>query len=159
VDRIRKGIEVARWAPNHHLTEPWHFYLPGPETIRSILQLNFDIVKRKRGETAAMEKQKRWARVPGWLVLTCDRSEEPVRAQEDYAACCCAAQNLMLYLWQRGIGTKWNTGALICDQQFYELLQINPGAEKVVGLFWYGYPEEIPVVKRKPLHQILTELP
>ena len=24
---IRDAIEVARWAPNHHLTEPWHFYL------------------------------------------------------------------------------------------------------------------------------------
>ena len=25
------AIELARWAPNHHLTEPWHFYLFGDE--------------------------------------------------------------------------------------------------------------------------------
>ena len=26
-DIIIKAIEVARWAPNHHLTEPWNFYI------------------------------------------------------------------------------------------------------------------------------------
>ncbi len=24
---IKEAIASARWAPNHHLTEPWHFFL------------------------------------------------------------------------------------------------------------------------------------
>jgi len=159
VDIIHRAIEAARWAPNHHLTEPWHFYLPGPETIRSIIQLNTAIAIGKYGEKDAHKKQQRWAAIPGWLVLTCDRSADPVREREDYAACCCAAQNLMLYLWRLGIGMKWTTGDVVRDRRFYDLLWIAHEAETVVGMFWYGYPEEIPVTERKPLQQIIIELP
>jgi len=156
---IHNAIAAARWAPNHRLTEPWHFYLPGPETIRSIIQLNTDIAIGKYGEKDALKKQQRWAAIPGWLVLTCDRSADPVREREDYAACCCAAQNLMLYLWRQGVGMKWNTGDVVRDRRFYDLLWIAHEAESVVGMFWYGYPEVIPVTERKPLQQIIIELP
>ena len=27
---ILQAIELARWVPNHHATEPWHFYLLRP---------------------------------------------------------------------------------------------------------------------------------
>ena len=29
------AIELARWAPNHRLTEPWRFYLLGPQIGRA----------------------------------------------------------------------------------------------------------------------------
>jgi hypothetical protein len=29
----------------------------------------------------------------------------------------------------------------------------------VVGLLWYGYPHEIPETARKPVEEILVELP
>lgn len=159
VSVIHEAIATARWAPNHRLTEPWHFYLLGPESISNVIQLNTDIAVKKYGEKDAHKKQERWSRIPGWLVLTCDRSGDPVRSQEDYAACCCAAQNLMLYLWHHGIGVKWTTGDVIRDQRFYDLLWIDPEAESVVGMYWYGYPEEIPVTERKPPHQLIIELP
>ena len=158
-DIILQGIEVARWAPNHRLTEPWHFYLLGPETIHSVIQLNTDIGTKKHGAEEALKKQERWSAMPGWLVLTTDRSSDPVRVQEDYAACCCAAQNLMLFLWELGVGVKWTTGNIIREPGFYDLLWIDPEAESVVGIFWYGYPEVIPVTERKPLQQIIIELP
>ena len=158
-DVIHKAIEAARWAPNHHLTEPWHFYVLGPETIRAVIELKTDLAINKYGAGDALKKQRRWSNIPGWLVLTGDRSADPVRAHEDYAACCCAAQNLMLYLWQRGIGMKWNTGKIIREQRFYDLLWIDPEVESVVGIFWYGYPEEIPVTERKPAQQITITLP
>ena len=31
------------------------------------------------------------------------------RRREDYAAVCCAAQNVQLAAWAAGIGTKWST--------------------------------------------------
>ena len=33
---IKEAIKIACWAPNHNLTEPWHFYLLGKETIEGI---------------------------------------------------------------------------------------------------------------------------
>ena len=54
---------------------------------------------------------------------------------------------------------KWSTGPVIHDERFYDLLWIDASAEKVVGLFWYGYPEIVPVTARKPVDQLLVELP
>ena len=159
VEKIKQAIDIARWAPNHHLTEPWHFYLLGKETINAVIELNTELTRIKSGDEVARVKQERWSKMPGWLVITCDNSTDLLRAQEDYAACCCVVQNMMLYLWNENIGVKWSTGGVIRDNRFYDLLWIDPAAETVVGLFWYGYAAEIPVMTRKPLEQTLVELP
>ena len=158
-DIIKQAINAARWAPNHYLTEPWHFYLLGRESIKSVINLNTELVREKSGDAVANSKHDRWSKIPGWLVLTCDKSSDPVRSQEDYAACCCAVQNFMLYLWSKDIGVKWTTGTLIRDSRFYELLWIDPRVETVVGILWYGYAKVVPETVRKPLEQILVELP
>ena len=45
---VLEAIEVATWAPNHHVTEPWRFILPGPDTIERIIDLNASIVAEKK---------------------------------------------------------------------------------------------------------------
>ena len=159
VEKIRRAIDVARWAPNHHLTEPWHFYLLGPETVTAVIELNTGLTREKSGDGAVDAKQKRWSKIPGWLVVTCDKSADKHQMQEDYAACCCAIQNMMLYLWSENIGMKWSTGKVTRDSRFYDLLWIDQNAETVVGLFWYGYAEEIPQAARKQVEQITVMLP
>lgn len=156
---ILSAIEHAVWAPNHYVSEPWHFYLLGPETKEKICALNAELVKSVRGEEAGEIKLKRWREIPGWLLLTCSYSRNALREREDYAACCCAAQNLMLYLWDIGIGMKWTTGGVIRDKRFQDIIGLDPEHESVVGLFWYGYPKEVPQVSRKPIEDKLSYLP
>ncbi|MFO1429438.1 MAG: nitroreductase [Candidatus Competibacteraceae bacterium] len=156
---ILRGLELARWAPNHLLTEPWRFYLLGPQTAAAIARLNAEGVSRKQGSVAGQTKLQRWLAIPGWLVVTCENSDDPIRAREDYAACCCAIENLALYLWSEGIGLKWTTGAVTREPQFYDLIWVDPALETVVGLLWYGYPADIPQTPRKALDEILIELP
>ncbi len=158
-ESILKAIDLARWAPNHRLTEPWRFYLLGRETAEAIARLNADRVTLRQGPQAGRAKLDRWLAIPGWLVLTCENSADPVRAREDLAACACAAQNLSLYLWSEGIGVKWTTGEVTRSPEFYDLIWVAPDLETVVGLFWYGYPAEIPRTARKPVGEILVELP
>lgn len=150
---------MARWAPNHKLTEPWHFYLLGPETAQQIVELNAQLVAAEKGKSAGEKKRARWSKMPGWVVLTCDISDDELRQREDYAACCCAAHNMQLYLWSEGIGVKWTTGAVTRDPRFYDLIWVSPEIEKVVGMFWYGYPAHQPETRRKPVNRILVELP
>jgi nitroreductase len=156
---IKDAIASACWAPNHHLTEPWHFYFLGKETVTDICELNKTMLLETKGPEAAEHKYKRWMEIPGWLVVTCHKSDEEVRYQEDYASCSCAIQNLMLVLWEQGIGTKWSTGPVTRDDRFYDLVWVNKDLENIIGLIWYGYPAEIPQTTRKPLPQVLTELP
>ncbi len=156
---IRAALEQAIWAPNHYLTQPWRFYLPGAESKERICLLNAQLVNDKQGERAAQIKLRRWREVPGWLVLTCSKSDDEVTMRENYASCCCVAQNLMLILWDGGIGVKWTTGAVTRSLSFYDIIGADPSREEVVGLFWYGFPAEVPGAERKSLKEILTELP
>ena len=155
---IEQAIDVARWAPNHLRTEPWHFYLLDRDVGNAIAKLNSRFVRKKKGDKAAEVKLRRWTSMPGWLVVTCARSDEDLREREDYAACCCAVHNMSLYLWEQGVGMKWTTGKVTRDKRFNELVGIDPDSEFVVGMFWYGYPATIPVQHRKPVGSILTHV-
>jgi nitroreductase len=156
---VRDAIEAATWAPNHHVTEPWRFYLLGNESIGSCLALVRDITAAKKGAEAGEFKAKRWAEKPGWVVVTCAVSDDELRQREDYAACAAAIQNLMLFLWKAGVGTKWTTGDITRDLRFFDILGADPDAEFVVGLIWYGYPKLTPTQSRKPPDEVLTKLP
>ncbi len=156
---IQDAIASACWAPNHHLTEPWHFYALGKETVEDICALNKEMLIKTKGLEAAEKKMKRWMDIPGWLVVTCKKSDDELRYREDYAACSCAIQNLMLLLWQQGIGTKWSTGPVTRDERFYDLVWVNEEMENIIGIIWYGYPAVIPQTVRKPIQQVLTDLP
>lgn len=158
-DDILAALEAARWAPNHRHTEPWRFRLAGPETVARIVELNTRLVAEKKGAEAARQKQERWSAVPGWLIATCLVCDDPLQCEEDYAACCCALQNMALSLWSRGVGMKWTTGPVVRHPEFPELAGFDPVRERVVGLVWYGYPEKIPQQQRKPLEEIVQTLP
>lgn len=154
---VREAIEAATWAPNHHVTEPWHFYLLGRTAIAACVDLVREIVTEKKGAKAGEFKANAWAEKPGWLVVTCRRSDDPLAQQEDYAACAAAVQNLMLYLWKAGVGTKWTTGAITRDPRFFDIVGIDPSQEKMVGLIWYGYPKLTPTQQRRGVGDVLTE--
>ncbi len=155
---ILDAIDVARWAPNHYLTEPWHFYILGDDTIRRSVDLIRIVVTERKGAEIGEFKARSAATIPGWLVLTCGLSDDEILQREDYASCCCAIQNLMLYLSEAGVATKWSTGPITRDPRFFELLGIDPEKSLVVGLFWYGYPKVLPEQARKDVAAITTEL-
>ena len=158
-DLVRDAIEAATWAPNHHVTEPWHFYLLGKQTIEACLDLIYDIVSENKDEKKAAFKRRSWSEKPGWLVVTCKHSDDELLEQEDYGACCAAVQNLLLYLWKLGIGSKWTSGPITRDPRFAEIVGFEPREEFVVGLIWFGYPKVTPEQVRKPLDEVLSVLP
>jgi nitroreductase len=155
---VHEAIEVARWAPNHHLTEPWHFYMLGPNKVEACISLIGDLIREtKRDEELAAFKEQSARSMPGWLLVTCTRSEDELLQQEDYASVCCAIQNLTLYLSEAGIAAKWTTGLITRDQRLFDIMGIDFEEEFVVGLFWYGYPKTLPTQTRKDVEEILTE--
>lgn len=156
---IETAIEVACWAPNHHLVEPWRFYFFGPESLAGLIDLECEIRVERKGPEAGPARRKRLAGIPGWLLLTAQTGETALATQENYAAACCAAQNLMLYLWRAGVGTKWTTGPITRDERFYELVGADSQSEQVVGLFHYGYPEFIPKQQRRDPGSVTIQLP
>ncbi|KAL7540522.1 hypothetical protein ACHAXR_010187 [Thalassiosira sp. AJA248-18] len=150
---IERAIEAAIYAPNHKRSEPWRFYLLGPKSIEKVCQLNAELVAAKKGEVAGEKKLQRWLQMPGWLVVTCikngdgegDAMEDPMGlAREDYAACCCAVQNMCLSLNAQGLGTKWTTGPVNFDERFADAVGFEYDKEFTVGTIWFGTPLQRP---------------
>lgn len=158
-EALLEAIEVARWAPNHRLTEPWRFYVLGDETADAIARCAAELDRSTKGDRAAQLRYDRMSAIPGNFVLTSRRSDDEIVDLENYAACCCAVQNLMLYLWQRGIGVKWTTGPVTREQGFFDIIGMDPEAERLVGLFWYGIPKAVPNQKRRDVAEIVVEKP
>ena len=156
-DLVLQAIELARWAPNHHLTEPWHFYLLGDEKKAASATLIRTIVTENKTAKMGEHKYKAATAIPGWLVVTCQKSDDELRGREDYAACCCAVQNILLYLSEAGVASKWTTGLITRDQRFFDLLGIDAATEYVVALLWFGYPKVLPTQSRKEVAEIVTE--
>ena len=155
-DVVLAALESAIWAPNHHRSEPWRFYWLNGAAQEKVIALNTGLVEAAKGKRAAQVKQRRWASVPGWMVLTCQRGADALREREDYAACCCAAQNFMLHLWANGIGSKWTTGKVTRLPEFYATIGADQDRESVVGMFWYGHPAAVNSQRRRPLSEVLT---
>ena len=158
LDIVTQAVDLARWAPNHYRSEPWHFYLLDRNTAARVVELNADIVSRNKGDKVAAIKRKRWSSMPGWMVVSCAHSNDEIRAREDYAACCCAVQNMAVYLWDQGIGMKWTTGEVTRDSRFFDTIGMDYEKVYVVGLFWYGYPASVPTQHRRPLAEILSHV-
>jgi len=143
-EALERAVEAATFAPNHKRTEPWRFHLLGPRSIRRVCELNAELVTASKGDAAGAKKLERWLAIPGWLVVTCvrreggDSMEEPAGlAREDYAAVCCATQNLCLSLHADGLGTKWTSGPVNFDPRFAGAVGL-PDDEYVVGTVWFG---------------------
>jgi len=158
-ERLLEAIELARWAPNHRLTEPWRFYVLGPHTADAVARCAAAFEAETKGERVGAARLARFKAIPGHFIVTSRRSADELLDREDYAACCCAVQTLMLYLWQHGIGVKWTTGAITREQRLYDLLGIDSSAERIVGYYWYGRPQVVPTKQRRDVREIIVELP
>lgn len=155
---LHQAINAATYAPNHKRTEPWRFHLLGPESIQKVCELNAKLVSAENGPDAGEKKLQRWLAMPGWLVVTCQKGDggdnmlQPTSlAREDYAACCCAIQNLCLSLHANGMGTKWTTGPVNFDPGFAKAVGYSSDEEYVVGTIWFGTPSMTPSTPLKKL--------
>jgi nitroreductase len=131
----------------------------GPQTADAAARCAAEFEAETKGERAGAARLARLKAIPGNFVVTSRRSDDALLEREDYAACCCAVQNLMLYMWQRGVGVKWTTGAITREQRLYDLLGIDSHAERIVGFYWYGRAQVVPTQKRRDVSEIVVELP
>ena len=156
---IDKALLSFAATPNHFLTKPWRIYVLGKKCVTEIVELNSSRVRVDKGERAAQIKRERWAKVPCWILVNCTISEEEIRFQEDYAACACGIQNMMLTFWSNGYGTKWTTGPVTRYPDFPDIVGFDSNEEVVVGLLWAGLPNTIPEKRARDSSRNVTWLP
>lgn len=158
LEPVKRALELAVYAPNHHHTHPYRFYLMGEEIKSRFLDYAKEAFS-ERDPASAETKLARWKRIPGWILVTRKKSDKEKVAHEDYATLSIALYMMMLSLTAEGIGTKWSTGSLLFNEEVYKIFGLNSQEEVIEGLFWYGYPEKTPLPFPKPqFDQYVTKL-
>jgi nitroreductase len=125
-DVVRELLELAVLAPNHHETEPWRFWVVGPETIARLAESTGD-QKLLRSKTA--------------IVVGVVRNDDPAVAEEDYAAVACALENVLLAARGRGLANFWRTPGVMNGAAFRAVLDV-PAEVRLIGVVHVGHPAE-----------------
>lgn len=146
---IKELLDVAAWAPNHGLREPWRITLFTGEGKRVIANAMANH-SPKKGEPESLMQ------IPAYLIVTIPQDPRQKERDEDHAAACMFIENFMLAAWERGLGSIMKTGPYIFNPRFLEEVGVQPG-EKLLGVIQVGYPAALPDARpRTPIEQKLT---
>ena len=131
VDRevLDELFELARWAPNHHLTNPWRFRVLGP---RALARLK---------EAAGPENATKLDRAPTLVAASAHQSGDPVQDQEDLCAAAVAAYIVLLAAHGRGLAGYWRTPGVLRTPEGRAAVGI-PVDERFIGLIHLGPPRQ-----------------
>lgn len=145
-ETVAELLELARWAPNHHLTNPWRFRVLGPEALARL--------KRAAGPEGAAKLE----RAPTLVVCSCELSGEAERDEEDLHATAVAAYIVLLAAHSRGLAGYWRTPELLRSEQGREAVGL-PASERFVGLIHLGHPvQQQRPPQRVPAEQVVAFL-
>jgi len=152
VDRqtILEILELARWAPNHKLTNPWRFRVIGSEARAALKRVADD---DKPGAGAKLD------RTPTLICATVALDGDAARRKEDTLAAAAACYIVLLAAHARGLASYWRTVPVIETQAGREALSI-PAQESVIGLLHLGYRrQEQRIPEREAVESVVTFLP
>jgi nitroreductase len=148
VDRatLDELFELARWAPNHNLTNPWRFRVLGPEALERL--------KAAAGPEAAAKLD----RAPTLVAASVVQNGDPVGDAEDRDAGACACYIVLLAAHERGLAGYWRTPEVLRTLEGRAACGI-PRGEAVLGLLHLGEARgEKPAPERAPLETVVTHL-
>lgn len=143
---LRELLDLARHAPNHHLTQPWRFRVLGPETRAALEQA--------AGEKDAVKLR----RAPTLVLATALLSGDPHTDEEDLHATACAVYAVLLGATARGLASYWRTPRVLGEPAVRAVLGLAED-ERVVSLIHLGPAvSEPPEKDRLPLDDVVSWL-
>lgn len=149
VDRatLEELLELARWAPNHNITNPWRFRVVGPEALE------------RMKDVVGPEGAKKLDRAPSLVVVSYVRNpEDPVADEEDLLATGCAAYIVLLAAHARGLAAYWRTPAFLREPAGRAAAGVGDD-EHIIALLHLGSPrQQRRVPERAPTSEIVSFL-
>jgi nitroreductase len=138
-------FELARWAPNHHLTNPWRFRVLGPQA-RALLAREAEL--EQPGSARKLE------RAPTLIVAGVELQGDSSQQHDDLLAAAVAAYIVLLAAHARGLAGYWRTLPILERPAVRAGLEI-PAAEQPIGLLHLGRPvQEQRAPERAPVEDI-----
>ena len=142
-------FELARWAPNHHVTDPWRFRVLG---ANARARLKAAAEAHKPGSGPKLD------RAPTLIVASAKQTGDADQDHEDVLATAVAAYIVLLGAHARGLAGYWRTIPVLQTPAGRAATQL-PADELPIGLLHLGDPrQEQRVPERAPVEQIATFL-
>ena len=137
---------VARFAPTHHLLQPWRFRVLGPELLAAL-------------KTAAGEKEAvKLDRAPTLVAASAALTGCMVQDEEDVCAAAAAIMLVLLEATERGLASYWRSPAVLWTRPGRAALG-TPAGERLLGLIHLGTPDRVPAPReRAPVETYLSFL-
>lgn len=146
---LEELLELARWAPNHKLTNPWRFRVLGPRA-RAALKAAAEADKPGSGP--------KLDRAPSLVAVTVVLNGDEWQRRDDVSAASVAAYIVLLAAHARGLAGYWRTVRVLDDERGRAALGIGPD-ERAIGLLHLGAPRQAQrAPERAPLADVLTHL-
>ena len=122
-------FELARWAPNHHGTNPWRFRVLGRGALARLKQ------------AAGREHAAKLDRAPTLIVVSAALTGDPLQDEEDLHATAIAAYIVLLVARARGFVGYWRTPAVLRTPEGRAAMGLTR-QEHVLGLIHLGPPRQ-----------------
>ena len=159
-ESLQRMLDAAVWAPNHRLTNPWRFFVleKGGEKRAEVAQLAYDnLFARSGNHENADGSRQRVLDAPALIYVYSVPADSEEMTQENYAAACCAVQNLLLAAVAEGLAGDWSTGNTTRHPALAETL----GGESdwtMVGALFIGQPARPSASVRAPADEVTAWL-
>lgn len=145
-ETLEELLELARWAPNHNLTNPWRFRVVGPRALQGLKDAAGALAGQKAPVGADADELARVAaakleRAPTLVVCSVKRSPDPVQDEEDLHAAAVAAYIVLLGAHARGLAGYWRTPGVLRTEAGRDAVRL-PDDEHFVGLLYLGHAKQ-----------------
>jgi len=159
-EEIEAMLDAAVLAPNHRLTQPWRFYVLGPEARHAYgLALGERKARKQPSEESGRVLRDAVAAehraLPAMIAVAVVNTDDPERREEDYAAAMMAVENLALAAVELGLGTHIKTGAVMSDPAARKAACVRDD-ERLIAIVNVGEPSEVPPPKAREAAAVFT---
>ncbi|WDV46256.1 nitroreductase family protein [Clostridiaceae bacterium M8S5] len=153
IEKIKRVIQAANWAPSNANSQPWQFIVIKGDYLKKVSSIYYEWAQEyvpkadyipEENKTEVMEYSKDFGGAPVQIIVTYEFfKDDDNRSEEALMSACAAIQNLCLVALEEGLGTVWIAGHATHDSRTRSLLKI-PTNHKIAAIIPIGYSADNP---------------
>ena len=156
-EQIEQILEAATHAPNHHLVQPWKFFVLAGTARNELgtllaksLATQMQETTSQKAEAVLNNERKKLLRAPVVIVVAAEYPQQPKVVEiENVAATAAAVENMLLAAEELGLACMWRTGDAAYDPKVKQWLGLSE-KDHIIAFVYVGYAAITPP-ERHPL--------
>ena len=156
-ETIEELLEAAVWAPNHHHTEPWKFFVLTGDGRYQLVDAMKEWAHTRVEDPESESGKKRIEKIsrkpliaPTIIVIALSPKQDGKKAIyiEDVSAVSAAIQNMLLEAHGKGLGAIWKSGPAYYAEPVKDLFKLRED-EELLGAVFVGESDMKKEAKRE----------